>query len=246
MSRMDLLEVNAGIVRSVAENIAKHSPERGHHHRVEPAGRDDRARPAGVAVPEEPGVRPGRRARHRAVHQQRRDDARRAGRLGADADARLARRHDGAGAVRVLRRRQAAGRRHGRRARSRSSSPAPATAAPRSWPCSRPARRTTRRRPPPPAWPGPSSRTPAQIIPVCAWVDGEYGISGVYLGVEAEIGRGGVTQGRRARPDRFRAGRAEGGRRGRPRQAGRHRQSVVPARHPARHSCRTVAGHERR
>jgi malate dehydrogenase len=30
-----------------------------------------------------------------------------------------------------------------------------------------------------------------QVIPVCAWVDGEYGISGVYLGVEAEIGRAG-------------------------------------------------------
>jgi malate dehydrogenase len=32
------------------------------------------------------------------------------------------------------------------------------------------------------------------VIPVCAWVDGEYGISGVYLGVEAEIGRGGVQR----------------------------------------------------
>jgi malate dehydrogenase len=31
-------------------------------------------------------------------------------------------------------------------------------------------------------------------LPVCAWVDGEYGISGVYLGVEAEIGRGGVRR----------------------------------------------------
>lgn len=30
------------------------------------------------------------------------------------------------------------------------------------------------------------------VMPVCAWVDGEYGISGVYLGVEAEIGRDGV------------------------------------------------------
>ena len=30
------------------------------------------------------------------------------------------------------------------------------------------------------------------VLPVCAWVDGEYGISGVYLGVEAEIGRQGV------------------------------------------------------
>src|SRR5215218_4081694 len=26
------------------------------------------------------------------------------------------------------------------------------------------------------------------VMPVCAWVDGEYGIEGVYLGVEAEIG----------------------------------------------------------
>jgi malate dehydrogenase len=32
------------------------------------------------------------------------------------------------------------------------------------------------------------------VMPVCAWVDGQYGISGVYLGVEAEIGRGGVRQ----------------------------------------------------
>ena len=32
------------------------------------------------------------------------------------------------------------------------------------------------------------------VMPVCAWVDGEYGISGVYLGVEAEIGRNGVNK----------------------------------------------------
>jgi len=32
------------------------------------------------------------------------------------------------------------------------------------------------------------------VMPVCAWVDGEYGISGVYLGVEAEIGRSGITK----------------------------------------------------
>jgi len=32
------------------------------------------------------------------------------------------------------------------------------------------------------------------ILPVCAWVDGEYGISGVYLGVEAELGRTGVRR----------------------------------------------------
>lgn len=33
-----------------------------------------------------------------------------------------------------------------------------------------------------------------EVMPVCAWVDGEYGISGVYLGVEAEIGAEGVKR----------------------------------------------------
>jgi malate dehydrogenase len=32
------------------------------------------------------------------------------------------------------------------------------------------------------------------VMPVCTWVDGEYGISGVYLGVEAEIGASGVRR----------------------------------------------------
>jgi malate dehydrogenase len=33
-----------------------------------------------------------------------------------------------------------------------------------------------------------------EVLPVCAWVDGEYGISGVYLGVEARIGADGIKQ----------------------------------------------------
>jgi malate dehydrogenase len=32
------------------------------------------------------------------------------------------------------------------------------------------------------------------VMPVCTWVDGEYGIEGVYLGVEAEIGAAGVRK----------------------------------------------------
>jgi malate dehydrogenase len=32
------------------------------------------------------------------------------------------------------------------------------------------------------------------VLPICAWVDGEYGISGVYLGVTAELGRQGVRR----------------------------------------------------
>src|SRR5437764_8045198 len=32
------------------------------------------------------------------------------------------------------------------------------------------------------------------VMPVCTWVDGQYGIAGVYLGVEAELGAGGVRK----------------------------------------------------
>ncbi len=32
------------------------------------------------------------------------------------------------------------------------------------------------------------------VLPVCTWVDGQYGISGVYLGVEAELGASGVRR----------------------------------------------------
>jgi malate dehydrogenase len=32
------------------------------------------------------------------------------------------------------------------------------------------------------------------VLPVCAWVDGQYGISGVYLGVEAAIGATGIRE----------------------------------------------------
>jgi malate dehydrogenase len=32
------------------------------------------------------------------------------------------------------------------------------------------------------------------VMPVCAWVDGQYGIEGVYLGVEAEIGAAGAKK----------------------------------------------------
>jgi malate dehydrogenase len=33
-----------------------------------------------------------------------------------------------------------------------------------------------------------------EVMPVCAWVDGEFGIKGVYLGVEVELGAGGVRK----------------------------------------------------
>jgi malate dehydrogenase len=33
-----------------------------------------------------------------------------------------------------------------------------------------------------------------EVMPVCAWLDGQYGISGVYLGVPARLGKGGVEE----------------------------------------------------
>ncbi|MDA8922529.1 malate dehydrogenase [Acidimicrobiia bacterium] len=33
-----------------------------------------------------------------------------------------------------------------------------------------------------------------EVFPVCAWLEGEYGINDVYLGVPAKLGRGGVTE----------------------------------------------------
>jgi len=33
-----------------------------------------------------------------------------------------------------------------------------------------------------------------EVMPVCAWVNGEYGINGVYLGVEAQIGKNGANK----------------------------------------------------
>ena len=58
------------------------------------------------------------------------------------------------------------------------------------------------------------------VMPVCAWVDGEYGISGVYLGVEAEIGAVGVRRIVAARPHRDRTRRAADGGRGGAGEAG--------------------------
>ncbi len=76
-----------------------------------------------------------------------------------------------------------------------------------------------------------------EVIPVCAWVDGEFGISGVYLGVLAEIGAGGVKKVVETPSDRHRTGRPEGGRRGGARQAGGRREHVV-----ASDSCAAGSG----
>ena len=69
-----------------------------------------------------------------------------------------------------------------------------------------------------------------EVMPVCAWVDGEYGISGVYLGRAGRDRRAGRASGRRDPAGRSGAGRPQGGRRGRPRQAGRRRRPLSQVR----------------
>ena len=77
MSRMDLIETNAKIVRQVAEQVAKFSPDAVDHRRLEPARRDDRADRQRDGLPEAARHRPGRHARHRAVQAEGRRPARR-------------------------------------------------------------------------------------------------------------------------------------------------------------------------
>ena len=81
-----------------------------------------------------------------------------------------------------------------RRPRSRSWSPGPGTAAARSSALLK----TGSAYYAPSAAAARMARAVAEdagaVLPVCAWVDGQYGISGVYLGVEAEIGAAGVRR----------------------------------------------------
>ena len=126
------------------------------HRGVEPARRDDRAGPAGLGLPEARAcsARPACSTRPGSPTTWPPRSASPVGSvttltLGSHGDTMVP------VPVRLLRRRQAAGRRHAGRADRRARHSAPATAAPRWSRCSRPGRRTTRRRPPRPAWPGP-------------------------------------------------------------------------------------------
>ena len=193
MSRMDLIEVNAKIVRNVVENVAKYAPDAvlivvsnpldemtalaakvsgfPHHRVMGQAGMLDTAR-FSYFVAEKLGVPVG---------------SVRTLTLGSHGDTMVpvpsACTVDGRPLADLL----PADDVEALVARTRNGGA-------RSSRCSRPARRTMPRRPPRPGWPARWLRTPAQVMPVCAWVDGEYGISGVYLGVEAEIGVTGVRR----------------------------------------------------
>ncbi len=135
MSRMDLIGVNAKIVRSVTEQVVKHAPDAVLIVVSNPLDEMTALAAKVSGFPAHRVIGQAGHARHRPVQLLRGRAARRPGRLGQHPHARLARRHDGAGAVGL----------HGRTASrwptccrpqtSTSWSTAPATAAPRSSRC---------------------------------------------------------------------------------------------------------------
>ena len=83
---------------------------------------------------------------------------------------------------------------------------APGTAAPRSSPSSRPARRTTPRAPRAVQMVEAIALDKKRILPCSAWLQGEYGLKDVFCGVPCKLGRNGSradhrdhAHGRRAR-----------------------------------------------
>ena len=63
-----------------------------------------------------------------------------------------------------------------------------ATAAPRSWTCSRPAAPSMRPRPPPCEMVDAILKDKKKILPCAAYLEGEYGINGLFVGVPVKLG----------------------------------------------------------
>ena len=199
MSRMDLLEVNAKIVRQVAENVAKYAPNAVVIVVSNPLDEMTALAQLATQFPKQPGDRPGRHARHRPVHQLRRRGARacRSASVRRSPSARTAtpwcrcRRSARSTASRwptllpadkieeLVARTRNGGAEVVALLKTGSAYYAPSAAAARMAKA--------------------VAEDSGEVMPVCAWVDGEYGISGVYLGVEAEIGADGRQAGRRDR-----------------------------------------------
>ncbi len=192
MSRMDLIGVNAKIVRSVAENVVKHAPDAVLIVVSNPldemtalaakvtgfpatrvlgqAGMLDTAR-FSYFVAEKLGVPVG------SVQTLT---------LGSHGDTMVpvpsACTVDGKPLASLL----------GHGGDRRAGDSGPATAGPKSSACSRRGPRTTPRPPPRPGWPARSPRTPAGCCRCAPGWTASTASPGVYLGVEAEIGKAGV------------------------------------------------------
>ena len=188
MSRMDLLDVNAKIVRRRRRERRQVRPERRRHRGVQPARRDDRAGPARHRVPEEPGAsaRPACSTPPGSPTSSPRPSSVPVSSvktltLGSHGDTMVPVPSrctvDGKPLSDVLPaekieelvvRTRNGGAEVVALLKTGSAYYAPSAAAARMAKA--------------------VAEDSGAVMPVCAWVDGEYGISGVYLGVEAEIG----------------------------------------------------------
>ncbi len=194
MSRDDLLAKNAGIVRAVVRAGGEALARRDPHRRHQPARRDVPRRPDGVGLPARARARHGRRARLGAVPDVHRPGAR------ASASRTPTRSCSAGTATRWSRCRAT---RPSPACRSPSCCPptgsrpsrsGPPTAAPRSSPCSRPARRSTPR--PPSTFEMVESilLDRKRVLPCAVLLEGEFGTDGLFVGVPVVLGAGGMER----------------------------------------------------
>ena len=195
MSRDDLLGINLKVMEQVGAGIKQIRAERLRHLHHQPARRHGVGAAEVLRPAAEQGRRHGRRARLGALPLLPRRGVQRLGRGRHRLRARRPRRRHGAAGALLDRRRHSAARPrqdgldHARSGSTPSSS-APATAAARSSTCSRPARPSTRRRPRRSPWRRATCKDKKRVLPCAAYLNGEYGVKDIYVGVPVVIGAG--------------------------------------------------------
>ena len=195
MSRDDLLNVNFGIMKAVTEQVVKYSP----NCIIVPVANPldamcqavyrlsgfPRERVIGMA-----GVLDSARMRTFIAM-----ETERVGRERPRLRARRPRRHDGAAAALLDRRRRADHRADVQEdpSASRRSASGPPTAAPRSrsWSAPAPGMRPARRRP---RWSSAILKDKKKILPCSVFLQGEYGIRDLFVGVPVKLGARGLEQ----------------------------------------------------
>ena len=110
MSRMDLIETNAAIMRQVAENVARYAPDCVVINVANPLDEMTALAHIVTGFPHQRVLGQAGMLDTASLHPLRRRRTRRSGQVGHDADARLPWRHDGAGGFGVCGERQAADR----------------------------------------------------------------------------------------------------------------------------------------
>ena len=208
MSRDDLLQVNYKIMQAVTEQVVKYSPNCDHRAGRQPARRDVPGRLSAERLPARARRRHGRRARlgaHAHVH---RDGAGRFGGEHPRVRARWPRRHDGAAAALLDRRRHPAHR----AAADRISIDAICTRTANGGAEITKLVGTS-------AWYAPGAaaaemveailKDKKKILPCSVFLQGEYGVNDLFVGVPVKLGARGVGEDHRDQADARRAGAAE-------------------------------------